>query len=194
MRRIAFAASLASLGTAAHGAPLTFNGVDGKSTIVAVKARFPTAEQKRMPCKPDEVARRYANGVTRCDYVALRSYKLGGYDFEVSFFFAESGGLKTIALRWPRIELNAEQPSQAEIENAYWALVDMYVGKYGRYVSQPPCSYLVKARCQEWQMDDSTEWHSGGERIEIEYETSPRSAAAVSIKYNFASRDAFDRF
>jgi hypothetical protein len=174
---------------------LSFSGVDGKSTIAQVQAKFPAAKQgKNAVCRPEEISRRFADGVSRCDYLTLESYKLGGYLFQVSFWFAESGGLKTVSLRWPKIAVNAEKPTDREIENAYWALVDVYVGKYGKYVTKPPCSYIVAARCKEWQINGSTDWHAGGERIEIEYETKVRTMSGVTIKYSFANRDAFDRF
>jgi hypothetical protein len=193
MKSIVVAILLANVASAAHAAPLSFNGVDGRSNLAAVKARFPTAERKRDLCKPGEKSRRFANGVTQCDYLDVPSYKLGGYDFSLTFYFAENGGLKTASLRWPAIKIDQENPSAREVENAYWAMVDIYVTKYGRYVTKPPCSYFG-GRCQEWQMDRSTDWHAGGERIEVEYNTQSKMFSGVAITYSFANSSAFGRF
>lgn len=188
-------ALLALASTSANAAELRFSGVDGKSAMAEVKPNFTSAKQERISsCKPHEDTVRFADGVSRCDYLTLDSYKLGGYLFEVSFWFSASGGLKTVSLRWPKIATDSEKPTDREIENAYWALVDIYVGKYGQYLTKPPCSYLVAARCKEWQMDGTTEWHAGGERIEIQYETKLRAMSGVTIDYTFANRDSFDRF
>jgi hypothetical protein len=194
MRILVTVILLAHAASAVASTPLSFNGVDGRSNISAVKARFSTAKPERVSsCKPGEKSRRFANGVTRCDYLTLPSYRLGGYDFTLSFYFADNGGLQSLSLHWPALATDKELPSAREIENAYWSIVDLYVTKYGRYVATTPCSYLG-GRCQEWQMDHSTDWHAGGERIKVEYDTQSKIFGGVSIEYSFANPALFDRF
>jgi hypothetical protein len=184
----------AFISSQAYAGPLVFNGVDGNTTIVSIKTTLPNAIQKRSPlCKPDVVSKRYADGVTRCDYFAIDSYKLGGYDFSVRFYFADDGGLKTASLSWPGNNDDSKTLTEREIRNAYRSLVDMFVGKYGNYVYEPPC-YLVSKRCTEWQMDGSTKWHEGGERIKIEYEAKLALFSGVSITYSFANTSSYDKF
>ena len=101
--------------------------------------------------------------------------------------------MKTIALRWPSIADEGARPTAREIENAYSALIDQFVSKYGRYVEKPPCSY-IGGRCTEWQMDGMTDWHAGGERIVMEYETEEGAFRGVSIKYSFADTSSFNQF
>lgn len=177
----------------ANAAPLTFNGLTGRSNLAAVRAKFPTAKVVRWPsCKLGQDTARFADGVSRCDYLKVPRYKLAGYDFFLAFVFSEDGGLKSAALTWP-MPVSEEKPEPLVIENAYHALVDLYVSKYGRYVARPPCSYIGQ-KCQVWQMDGTSEWHAGGERIEIRFEGAVKSFTETSITYEFANSTSFDRF
>ena len=181
------------LAAPANAAPLTFNGVSGRSNLAAVQAKFATAKAARMPsCKSGQETQRFADGVSRCDYLRVPAYKIGGYDFYLAFMFSEDGGLKTAALTWPS-PVSDEKLEPLVIENAYHALVDLYVSKYGKYVAKPPCSFIGQ-KCQEWQIDGTSEWHAGGERIEMRYDGVVKSFTEVTIKYEFSNSASFDRF
>lgn len=184
------ALSLNIVVSAAVAAPLTFNGVSGRSTFADVKASFPSAQIDRL-CAGETA--RYADGVSLCEFLKVPSYKLAGYDFSVTFWFNENRTLKNVTLTWPGAPSDdGAAIRDAEIDNAYWAMIDLLVSKYGRQVGKPPCSY-IGANCQEWQMDGTTEWHAGGERIEIRYEL--RGALrGLKLKYTFADLKSFNRF
>ena len=184
---------MVALGSVSADVPrLSFNGLTGGSTMADVRRTFPDVVSGRLPCRPGEEAARYANGVTRCDILKLNRFPLVGYDFEVGFFFHESGTLKTVSMSWPAITDDRETPSRVVMQNAYSAIVDLYVARYGRYVARPPCE-LIGSRCNEWQLDGTTSWHAGGERIRTDLELDARALSGVRITYSFADQASLDR-
>jgi hypothetical protein len=175
---------------AAANSALSFNGVTGRSTIAAVHQRFSTARLQSL-CAPRQRTSVFVDGVASCDYLKVPDYKLAGYEFELSLFFTATGTLKTASLTWPK---NGQgHPTAYEIENTYNAVTNLLVSKYGPYVKDPPCDYLGR-RCHEWQMDGTSDWHTGGERIAIRYDPAPRALAAVALTYSFADWASFERF
>lgn len=175
----------------AEAAPreLVFSGLSGASTMKDVKAQFPKAVVGNN-CRTGETVRTYADGPSRCDHLELDGYELAGYSFEVMFVFYPSGGLKTLHLRWPKIE-TSKGTSDQQITNAYFVMLDQLAAKYGPKARKAPCEILGRI-CAVWQMSGETEYSIGGERIELEAET--KSLRGLTISYRFADRGAFNRF
>ena len=174
--------------SAAYAKPLVFNGVGGSSTIDTVKAKFPQAVEERFPCKEKETAIKFGNGFTLCEYLSIDSHKVAGYDFSLSFFFAADGGLKTVALRWPKIDAPLKEPIERQVKDAYWNMVNLYIGKYGKPSADTPCAALEVFACNEWK--------GSGESVKVEYDYSNLAPkfAGIGITYEFANRTAFDKF
>jgi hypothetical protein len=178
---------VAVLNSGAGAAPLKFNGLSGTSSMADVRRAFPMVATARL-CQGESA--RFANGVTRCQLLRVASYKLAGYDFWLTFFFNEDGTLKSASLHWPPLE-GVPKPSAQEAKNAYWALVELFHSKYGPAVEGSPCSLV--GSCTEWQLDGTTVWHGGGERIEIQFDETPRFPD-VGIVYTFVDTSSFNRF
>jgi hypothetical protein len=172
----------------------SFNELNGGSTYQDVIKKFATARTERFrPCKITEQVIFFADGPSRCDYIKVDDYSLAGYKFDVSFFFFPSKKLKTISLNWPTIRAKEEPPTGVQVQNAYLVVVELFTPKYGAAVSDPVCNYLG-GKCTEWQLDGSTKWHAGGERIEIKYDDSSRCCSGVSITYRFLDPGEIGKF
>jgi hypothetical protein len=191
MYLVAAAALAMTSVTVPTGRILTFNGLSGKSTLQDVRKKFPKALVKNY-CRNGETIQKSADGPYRCETLALNNYLLAGYNFELFFWFYESGSLKGISLRWPDSK-SASGLSEGEIKNAYYSILDQIVAKYGTYCKRPPCE-LIGNTCAEWQMDGNTIWHAGGERIELEANTTSMAMKGVTLSYKFADRSSFERF
>lgn len=191
-RKILIVAALSALiGGRAEAAPreLVFNGLTGSSTMTDVRAKFPKAVVGNN-CRADETVRTYADGPSRCDHLELDGYQIAGYSFEAMFVFYPSGALKTMSLRWPKIE-EGKVTTDRQITNAYFVMLDQLTAKYGPKARNATCEVMGRI-CAVWQMSGATEYAIGGERIEMEAET--KSLRGLSISYRFADQTSFNRF